>query len=157
MPSARNLVSMILAAVAAAVIGITPADAQSAAVSYETARLAAEAAEAEAVRNGWNVTIVVVDQSGAPVYVKRMDGAAPRTFDFAFGKARTAAISGLTTADYARAVAAGTVEAVPDAVSIEGGLPILLDGQVVGAIAVSGLPPRQDAEVAQVGLEAIDG
>lgn len=124
-------------------------------LTYELAREAAEAAEAEARRNQWNVTIVVVDAAGIPLYLKRMTGASLRSYDFAMGKARTSAASGLTTREYAEGVAAGTVEAVPDAVTIEGGIPLTLGGQVVGAIAVSGLPPQSDAVVARAGVAAI--
>lgn len=124
-------------------------------LTYEMARIAAEAAEAEAVRNGWAVTIVVVDANAIPVYLKRLTGASDRSYDFALGKARTSVLSGLSTLEYTAAVAAGTVQAIPDAVTIEGGFPIALDGTVVGAIAASGVPPQQDAIVARAGVAAL--
>jgi len=126
-------------------------------LSYESARAIAEEAEAEAVRNAWNVTIVVVDAEGAPLYLKRIGGAGARTVDFALGKARTSAATGLTTLEYTQQVSAGTLTALPDATPIEGGLPILADGRILGAVAVSGLPPQQDAAVARVALEAWGG
>jgi len=118
------------------------------------AQLAAEAAEVEALRNGWNVTILITDAGGVPVYVRRLDGASDRSWEFALGKARTVALAGMSTADYIAGLAAGTVEPVPDAVEIIGGLPLLVGDQMVGAIAVSGVPPDQDLIVAEAGAAA---
>jgi glc operon protein GlcG len=140
--------------VPAGVFAQTPTPASG--LTYELAREAAEAAEQEARNNQWNVTIVVVDSAGVPVYLKRMTGASPRTFDFAIGKARTVVASGLSTLEYAQGVAAGTVQPVPDAVSIEGGIPIRVDGRVVGAVAASGVRPNQDAQVARAGVVAAE-
>lgn len=137
---------------AAAVAQAAP---EPAALTYELAKQAAEAAEAEARRNSWNVTIVIVDAAGVPVYLKRMDGASARTYDFAMGKARTSAATGLTTLVYTQRVRAGEMEAIPDATTIEGGIPIMIGGELAGAIAASGLPPQQDAVVAQAGADAI--
>jgi glc operon protein GlcG len=124
-------------------------------LTYEMAKAAAEAAEAFARQNNWNMTIVVADAEGTPIYLKRMTGAPKRIHDFAMGKMRTVIASGLSTKDYAAGVTAGTVQAVPDAVTLEGGLPIMKDGQLIGAIASSGVRPDQDAQVSQAGLDAI--
>jgi len=150
----------ILAVLAGLVVLTGPLSAQApnsdAVLTYEMARDAAEAAEAEAVRNGWAVTIVVVDANSVPIYLKRLTGASDRSYDFAIGKARTAVLSGLSTLEYAQAVAEGSVPAIPDAVTIEGGFPISVDGRVVGAIAASGVPPQQDAIVARAGLATFE-
>jgi uncharacterized protein GlcG (DUF336 family) len=119
------------------------------------AKAAAEASEAFARQNNWNMAIVVADAEGTPIYLKRMDGAPKRIYDFAMGKMRTVIASGMSTKDYAAGVAAGTVQAVPDAVTLEGGLPIMKDGKLIGAIGSSGMRPDQDAQVSQAGLDAI--
>jgi uncharacterized protein GlcG (DUF336 family) len=121
------------------------------------ARLVAEAAEAEARRGGWNMTIVVADSQGVPIYLKRMTGAIPMSYDFAMGKARTVIQSKLSTADYAAQVRTQAIPAIADAVSIAGGLPIILNGEVVGAVAASGARPDQDEQVARAGLMALPG
>lgn len=124
-------------------------------LTYEMAKAAADAAEAFARQNNWNMAIVVADAEGTPIYLKRMTGAPKRIHDFAMGKMQTVIASGLSTKDYAAGVAAGTVEAVPDAVTLEGGLPIMKDGVLIGAIASSGVRPDQDGEVSAAGLAAI--
>jgi glc operon protein GlcG len=124
-------------------------------LTYEMAKAAAEAAEAFARQNNWNMAIVVADAEGTPIYLKRMNGAPKRIYDFAMGKMRTVIASGLSTKDYAAGVAAGTVQAVPDAVTLEGGLPIIKDGRVIGAIGSSGVRPDQDAQVSQAGIDAL--
>lgn len=124
-------------------------------LTYEMAQAAADAAEAFARQNGWNMAIVVADAEGTPIYMKRMTGAPKRIYDFAMGKMRTVIASGLSTKDYAAGVADGSVPEVPDAVSLEGGLPIMKDGELIGAIATSGMRPNQDAEVSSAGLAAI--
>ena len=126
-------------------------------LTYEMAKDAAEAAEAYARGNGWNVIVIVVDAQGVPIYLKRLDNAIPGAYDYATGKLRTVIGSGLSTKEYAERLAAGTIEAVPDAVALEGAFPIMKDGELVGAIAVSGVRPQQDAMAAQAGLDAISG
>jgi glc operon protein GlcG len=123
-------------------------------ITLASAQGAGDAAQAEAVRNGWNVSIVVTDMEGFPLYVRRMDGASARTFDFALGKARTVVRAGMSTAEYVAGVAAGTVTALADATPIAGGVPLRVGDRIVGAIAASGLPPEQDAVVAQAGAAA---
>jgi uncharacterized protein GlcG (DUF336 family) len=124
-------------------------------LTYEIAMHAADAAEAVARQNGWNMVIVITDAQGVPIYLKRMTGAQPRIYDFAMGKIRTVIGSGLSTKEYADRVAQGSIQAIPDAVALEGGFPIVMNGQTVGAIAASGVRPDQDAQVAQAGLAAI--
>lgn len=126
-------------------------------LTYEMAKHAAEAAEAYAVEKGWNVIVIVVDAQGSPIYLKRLDNAIPGAYDYATGKLRTVLGSGLSTKEYSERLAAGTITAVPDAVALEGGFPIVKDGELIGAIAVSGVRPEQDAEAAQAGLDALVG
>jgi glc operon protein GlcG len=127
------------------------------ALTYEAARVAAEAAELEARANQWNVTILIVDAAGMPVYLKRMTGAIPRSYDFAMGKARTVIRSGLSTLEYAQRVREEAIEPIEGAVTLEGGLPIRVGGEMIGAISVSGVMPAQDAQVARAGLATFGG
>ena len=115
------------------------------------------AAEQEAEANGWNVVIVVVDAGGHLLALERMDGAVLPTLDVAHQKARTAALYRRATQAFADRVAEGdaVVDALPDVMAIAGGLPILVEGTVVGAIGVSGVRPDQDAQIAQAGIDAL--
>jgi hypothetical protein len=83
------------------------ADVHGQALTLEQAKTAMDAAEAEARRNGWNLTIVVAGADGIPVVLRRMDGASPRSYDIAMAKVRTAIAAGMPTGDYGQALAAG--------------------------------------------------
>jgi glc operon protein GlcG len=124
-------------------------------ITYEMVKKAMDAAEAEARANGWNVTIVITDAAGVPLYLRRLDGANPRSYDIALNKARTSASTGLTTIEYGQQVSAGTLQAVQNGITFEGGLPIRLNGQLVGGIGTSGVRANQDAEISRAGLAAI--
>lgn len=125
------------------------------ALTFELAEEAMEAAETEARSNGWNVTIVVTDADGVPVYLRRLDGASPRSYEIAMAKAATVVATGMTTADYGAAVEAGEREAVPDGITFAGGVPVLRDGEMIGAIATSGVRAVQDEQVSRAGARAI--
>lgn len=129
--------------------------AQEQSLTYETAQRAVEAAEAEARDNNWNVTIIVTDADAVPVYLKRLTGASPRSYEIAMRKAQTSVASGLTTAVYGQRVEAGEVDEVPDGVTFAGGVPILIDGTVVGAVGTSGVRAEEDEQVSQAGVDAI--
>lgn len=149
---------LVLTAVALMLfVGALPprALAQEQTLTFELAQQAADAAEAEARRNGWNVSIVVTDADGVPVYVKRLNGASARSYEIAMRKARTSVASGLTTQIYGERREAGQVEEVPDGVTFAGGVPIIIDGQVAGAVATSGVAASDDAIVSQAGVDAI--
>jgi glc operon protein GlcG len=124
-------------------------------ITYEQAKTAMDAAEADARSNGWNLTILIADAEGVPIYLRRMDGASPRTHDVATRKVRTALASGMATGDYGQAVAAGRVPEVPNGVTFEGGYPVRMGGQIVGAMSASGASGAQDAQVVRAGLAAI--
>lgn len=124
-------------------------------IAYEQARTAMDAAEADARENGWNLTILIADADGVPIYLRRMDGASPRTHDVATRKVMTALASGMATGDYGQALAAGRVAEVPDGVTFEGGYPIRIGGQVVGAMSASGARGSEDAQVVRAGMAAI--
>jgi len=125
------------------------------AITYEQAVTAMDAAEAEARRNGWSLTIMIADADGVPIYLRRMDGASARTFEIATRKVRTALASGMATGDYGEALAAGRVAEVPDGVTFEGGYPVRMGGEIVGAMSASGARGSEDAQAVRAGLAAI--
>ncbi|HEN8798652.1 hypothetical protein HP546_23505 [Pseudomonas sp. CM25] len=115
------------------------------------------AARAEARARQWNVTIAVVDDGGHPLALERMDGCAPASAYIAVEKARTSALGRKETRDYEEMVNGGRTAFVtaPLLTSLEGGVPLRVDGQVVGAIGVSGVKSEQDAQVAKAGAAAL--
>ncbi len=126
-------------------------------LSLEDARKAVDAAEAEARKNNWNVTIVIADSAGVPIYLRRMDGAAARSYEIALNKARTSAMTGLTTMEYGQRLSARTVDSIPNGITFEGGLPIRINGRLVGSIGTSGVRANQDAQISRAGITAIGG
>ncbi|MNK82917.1 hypothetical protein D3C87_1027060 [compost metagenome] len=115
------------------------------------------AARAEAQANQWAVTIVVVDDGGHPLALERLDGCAPGSAYIATEKARTSALGRRESKSYEDMVNAGRYAflSAPLLTSLEGGVPIVFDGQVIGAIGVSGVKPEQDAQVAKAGAQSL--
>lgn len=115
------------------------------------------AARQQAQAQQWNVTIAVVDDGGHPLALERLDGCAPASAYIAMEKARTAALGRKETRDYEEMVNGGRTAFVtaPLLTSLEGGVPLWVDGQVVGAIGVSGVKSEQDAQVAKAGAAAL--
>lgn len=112
------------------------------------------AATAEAQRHGWAVAIAVADDGGHPLALVRLDGCAQAGAYIATEKARSAAIGRRETREYEAMINAGRAAflSAPILTSLEGGVPILLDGHVVGAVGVSGVKAEQDAQVAKAGI-----
>ena len=150
----RTLAKITLPLLGFVVLGFAPAVAQQS-LTYEQARTAMDAAERDARSNQWNLTIVIADAQGVPIYVRRMDGASSRTFDVAMRKVRTALAAGMATGDYGQALAAGRVEEIPAGVTFAGGSPIRVGGNMVGAMSASGASGAQDAQVVRAGMAAI--
>jgi glc operon protein GlcG len=145
------------AVLALALLGVTvmapaPAEAQ---ITMAQAQVAVDAAEAEARANDWNLTIFVADADGVPVYLRRMDGAPPRTTEIVRMKAHVVITTGGTSGAYGQALAAGTVDTIPGGIHYEGGLPILMNGELIGAMAASGARGSEDAQAVRAGLAAI--
>jgi glc operon protein GlcG len=114
------------------------------------------AAEAEAKKNSWNLAIAVVDAAGGLVAFHKMDNTGPSNVDFALGKARTAARYRRATRLLDSALTAGrTAFLATDALPIEGGVPIIIDGLVIGAVGASGAQSSQDAQAATAGINAL--
>jgi len=118
----------------------------------------AAAAEAEAVRNQWAVTIAIVDDGGHLLWLQRLDGAAPVAAVIAPAKARTAALGRRESKAYEDMINGGRVSflSAPDIQGLlEGGVPILKNGQCLGAVGVSGVKSNEDAQIARAGIAAI--
>jgi len=115
------------------------------------------AARDEALRNHWAVSIVVVDDGGHPLALERLDGCAPASAYIATEKARSAALGRRETKGYEDMVNGGRTAFVtaPLITSLEGGVPVVLDGQVIGAVGVSGVKADEDAQVASAGVAAL--
>lgn len=118
----------------------------------------AAAAETEAVSHGWNVTIAIVDDGGHLLWQQRLDGAAPISAQIAPGKARTAALGRRESRGYEEMINGGRtsfLSAPGLEAMLEGGVPILVEGQCVGAVGVSGVKSNEDAQIAQAGIAAL--
>jgi glc operon protein GlcG len=121
-------------------------------------KLIANAAHEEALKNHWAVTIAIVDDGGHLLWLQRLDGAAPVSSHIAPAKARTAALGRRESKAYedminggrASFLSAPTLEGM-----LEGGVPIMKDGQCLGAVGVSGVKSSEDAQIAKAGIAAI--
>jgi glc operon protein GlcG len=115
------------------------------------------AARTEAQNNQWAVTIVVVDDGGHPLALERLDGCAPGSAYIATEKARTSALGRRESKFYEDMVNGGrhAFLSAPLLTSLEGGVPIVFDGQVIGAVGVSGVKAEQDAQVAKAGAQCL--
>lgn len=116
------------------------------------------AAEAHAHANNWAVTIAVTDDGGHLLGMLRLDGAAPVSSHIAPSKARTAAVARRETAGYEDIINKGRTAFLSAPFidgMLEGGVPIVADGQVVGAVGVSGVQSSQDAAIAKAGIAAL--
>jgi uncharacterized protein GlcG (DUF336 family) len=126
-------------------------------LTLDSAKRVAEAAEAEALRRGWTVAVAVVDPAGGLILFHSLDGTQPASQDIAVLKARAAARLKRPTKALEDGVAGGrnTLLTIPDVLALEGGVPVLVDGHVAGAIGVSGMTSAEDGIVAAAGLAAL--
>jgi uncharacterized protein GlcG (DUF336 family) len=128
-------------------------------ITLEAAKRAVAAAEAEARKNNWNVMIVVLDSGGHTVMSQRLDGTQYASIRIAAGKARTALEFKRPTKALDDTIAAGggglRLLSVGGVTAIEGGIPIVVDGKIVGSIGVSGVTAQQDAQIARAGADAV--
>ena len=126
-------------------------------LTLEAARKVAAAAEAEARRNNWNVAVAVVDDGGQLVLFQRLDGTKLVAIDIAVRKARTAVYFQSETKALEEEVTKGRNALLPidGFMPLEGGVPLIVEGQIIGAIGVSGATGEQDAQCAQAGAKAL--
>ena len=118
----------------------------------------AAAAEAEALKNKWAVTIAIVDDGGHLLHLQRLDGAAPVSAHIAPAKANTAAMGQRESKVYEDVINGGRTAFLSAPYlqgMLEGGVPIIKDGQCIGAVGVSGVKSSEDAQIARVGIAAI--
>lgn len=118
----------------------------------------AAAAEAEAKANNWAVTISVVDDGGNLLWLQRLDGAAPISAHIAPAKAHTAALGRRETKIYEDMINNGRVSFMSAPLlqgMLEGGVPIMVEGQCIGAVGVSGVKSSEDVQIAKAGIAAL--
>lgn len=127
-------------------------------LTLEDVRRIVQAAEAEAMKNNWAVTIAVTDDGGHLLWLQRLDGAPPVSAHIAPGKARTAALGRRESRIYEEIINQGrtsflsapTIDAM-----LEGGVPIMAQGHCIGAVGVSGVKSTEDAQIAKAGIAAL--
>jgi uncharacterized protein GlcG (DUF336 family) len=128
-------------------------------VSTENAKIAAAASIAEAQKNNWKEAIAVVDTGGYLVYFEKMQDTQTGSVELAIEKARTAALFRRPTKVFEDGVAAGgeglRLLRLTGAIPIDGGVPIIVDGKVIGAVGASGGTGAQDGQVAKAGASAV--
>jgi uncharacterized protein GlcG (DUF336 family) len=128
-------------------------------IGIENARKAMTAAEGEAVKNNWAVVIAIIDSGGHIVMLHRRDDVQLSSIELSQGKAKTALMFKRPSKVLDDAISGGgpglRFLALKDIVPLEGGLPLVIDGKIVGAIGVSGVLSSQDAQIAKTGADAL--
>ena len=128
-------------------------------IGIENAKKAAAPAVAEAKKNGWTMAVSIVDTAGNLVYFEKMDGTQTGSVNVSMEKARSAALFKRETKTFQDTVAAGgdglRILGLPGAIPVEGGIPLVMDGKIVGAIGCSGGTSAQDAQAAKAGATTL--
>ena len=155
----RKLALTVLAMLAAATASAQMPNPYGASVTLETARKIAATAMVEANKSGFKMAIAVVDTAGDPVYFEKMDGTQVASVNIAQDKARSSVRFKRPTKAMQDVLAQGGAGvrflALQGAVPVEGGLPIVMDGKIVGAIGASGGTSDQDGQVAKAGADSV--
>jgi glc operon protein GlcG len=127
------------------------------ALTIAEAKKALAASVAEAQKNNWNVVIAVVDDGGHLVALERMDKAQKASIDIAIGKAKAASMFRRPSAALEEAIAKGrnALLSVEGYALMQGGMPIVVNGEVIGAVGVSGVQSTQDEQIAKAGTDTI--
>lgn len=153
-----------MAATAFSILAVVSATAQAQAqladkkaLTLDATKKIVAAAESEAMRNNWNVVIAVVDEGGHLIYLQRMDGTQTGSIDVAVGKAKTAMAFKRPTKVFDEfANIRPSIMSLGDFILLEGGVPVKVGDQVIGAIGVSGVTSQQDAQIAEAGLAVLE-
>jgi uncharacterized protein GlcG (DUF336 family) len=126
-------------------------------INLETARKVAAAALAEGKKNGWTVAVAIVDPAGDLVYFERMDDTQIASAQICQDKARTAARFKRPSKSFEEALAGGrlAILGLGGATPVEGGIPLVVAGKIIGAIGVSGVTSQQDGVCAQAGVDVL--
>jgi uncharacterized protein GlcG (DUF336 family) len=127
-------------------------------LTLQIAKQIAAAAEAEATKNGWTVVIAILDDGANLIYLQRMDETQIGSIEVAQAKGRSAVMFKRPTKAFEEGLAGGrqALLKLPGAIPIEGGIPLMVDGKLVGAIGVSGVQSNQDGQIAQAGANAFN-
>ena len=128
-------------------------------LTLDVAKQISAAAEAEAAKNKWTVAIAIVDEGGHLIYLAKIDNTQYGSVDVAIQKAQTSAAFKRPTKVFEDAIAGGrnAIIGLKGALPLEGGVPIIHDGKVIGAIGVSGVKSTEDGQVAKAGADALAG
>jgi uncharacterized protein GlcG (DUF336 family) len=128
-------------------------------ITLEASRKMAAAGEAEALKNGWNVAITIVDAGGALIMFQKLDETQPGSIAVSQGKARASALFKRPSKALEELIAGGKTAflSIEGIVPIQGGLPVVVDGKVIGAIGVSGVTSAQDEQIAAAALAVLNG
>lgn len=129
-------------------------------LTLEDVKKIAQAAEAEALAHQWAVSIAIVDDGGHLLWLQRLDGAAPISAHIAPAKAHTAALGRRESKVYEDIINQGRTSFLSAPTLhglLEGGVPIMVEGQCVGAVGVSGVKSIEDAQIARAGIAALLG
>ena len=129
-------------------------------LTLDDVRAMAAAAEAEAMNNGWAVSIAIVDDGGHLLWLQRLDGAPPISAQIAPAKACTAALGRRESRVYEEMINQGRTAFLSAPAlqgMLEGGVPVVVDGHVIGAVGVSGVKSTEDAQIAKAGIAALTG
>ena len=125
-------------------------------LTLEDCKKIGAACEAEARKNNWNVVIAILDDGGHLLWLARMDGATPANAEIAIGKARTAAVSRRSTKVWEDRISGGRLSMLGMPIlPVQGGVPIMHEGQCVGAVGVSGVQSHEDEQIANAGIAAL--
>ena len=127
-------------------------------ITNEQAKKVMAGAEAEAKKNNWPVVIVILDSGGQPVMLQRLDNAQWGSVDIAKEKARSAVALRRPTKALQDLIAQGgaNLRLLNIGYSVlEGGIPIVIDGKIIGSVGVSGVTSQQDAQIAQAGIDSL--
>ena len=128
-------------------------------ITLELAKQLAAVAEREIARNSFQMFVAIVDDSGIPIFVARINDAQPGSYEVAVSKARTAALYRRPSKAFDDMVRGGatTLLSIPQITTVEGGVPLMYEGKVIGAVGLSGGSAVQDGAVAQVVADALAG
>lgn len=128
-------------------------------LTLEVAKQMAAAAEAEARKNQWNVVVAIVDDGGNLIYLQRMDDTQIGSIDVAQQKAQSAIRFKRPSKVLEDVVTGGRIGMMQlkGSIPVEGGLPIAVDGKIIGAIGISGVQSNQDGQIAKAGVDALPG
>jgi glc operon protein GlcG len=127
-------------------------------LTLDDVRAMAAAAEAEATQNGWAVSFAIVDDGGHLLWLQRLDGAAPISAEIAPAKARTAALGRRESKVYEDMINQGRTSFLSAPAlqgMLEGGVPVMVDGQCLGAVGVSGVKSSEDAQIARAAIASL--